>query len=164
MRRALAPLLFDEEDHEAAETQRSSIVAPAQRSLSAQQKAISEQTVDGFPVHSLRRPPCRTGRSNFFESARSCTQYTTPENRIKSPEVCSLHQPQAKELRWYRKNGVESATEEPGAIWAAITNIENASETTMTTPVPLLTSSGSFPWPFPWPVHPPACPGNGSVA
>jgi len=54
MRRALAPLLFDEEDHEAAETQRTSIVAPAQRSLSAQQKAISKQTVDGFPVHSFR--------------------------------------------------------------------------------------------------------------
>ena len=54
MRRALAPLLFDEEDHEAAETQRSSIVAPAQRSLSAQQKALSKQTVDGFPVHSFR--------------------------------------------------------------------------------------------------------------
>src|SRR6516225_8865710 len=54
MRRALAPLLFDEEDHEAAETQRSSIVAPAQRSLSAQQKAFSKQTVDGFPVHSFR--------------------------------------------------------------------------------------------------------------
>jgi hypothetical protein len=48
------------------------------------------------------------------------------------------------------------------AIWAVITNIVNASE--MTTPVPLLTSSRSCPWPFPWPVHPPACPGNGSVA
>ena len=54
MRRALAQLLFDEEDHEAAETQRSSIVAPAQRSPSAQQKAISQQTADGFPVHSFR--------------------------------------------------------------------------------------------------------------
>ena len=54
MRRALAPLLFDEEDHEAAQTQRSSIVAPAQRSLSAQQKTLSQQTADGFPVHSFR--------------------------------------------------------------------------------------------------------------
>lgn len=54
MRRVLAPLLFDEEDHEAAQTQRSSIVAPAQRSLSAQQKALSQQTADGFPVHSFR--------------------------------------------------------------------------------------------------------------
>jgi len=40
--------------NEAAETQRSSIVAPAQRSLSAQQKALNKQTVDGFPVHSFR--------------------------------------------------------------------------------------------------------------
>jgi hypothetical protein len=36
----------------------------------------------------------------------------------------------------YRKNGMESATQER----AAITNIENASETRMTTPTPLLTS------------------------
>ena len=64
----------------------------------------------------------------------------------------------------YQKTGVESVTQEGAAIWAAITNIKNAWETTMTTPTPLLTSSGSCPWPFPWPVHPPACPGNGSVA
>lgn len=54
MRRALAPLLFDDEDHEAAQTQRASIVAPAQRSRSAQQKAASKQTADGLPVHSFR--------------------------------------------------------------------------------------------------------------
>jgi transposase len=54
MRRALAPLLFDDEDHEAAEAQRTSIVAPSQRSESAQQKAISKQTADGLPVHSFR--------------------------------------------------------------------------------------------------------------
>lgn len=54
MRRALAPLLFDDEDHEAAQAQRPSIVAPAQRSTSAQQKAASKQTADGLPVHSFR--------------------------------------------------------------------------------------------------------------
>ena len=54
MRRALAPLLFDDEDHEAAQAQRASIVAPAQRSTSAQQKAASKQTADGSPVHSFR--------------------------------------------------------------------------------------------------------------
>jgi hypothetical protein len=43
----------------------------------------------------------------------------------------------------YQKSTVESVTQEGTAIWAAITNIENASETTMTTPTPLLTSSGS---------------------
>jgi hypothetical protein len=54
MRRALAPLLFDDEDHETAQAQRSSIVAPAQRSTAAQQKAVSKQTADGLPVHSFR--------------------------------------------------------------------------------------------------------------
>jgi hypothetical protein len=54
MRQVLAPLLFDDEDREAAQAQRTSIVAPAQRSPSAQQKAASQQTADGLPVHSFR--------------------------------------------------------------------------------------------------------------
>jgi len=54
MRRALAPLLFDDEDRQAAQAQRTSIVAPAQRSESAEQKAISKHTADGLPVHSFR--------------------------------------------------------------------------------------------------------------
>ncbi len=54
MRRALAPLLFDDEDADAAQTQRTSVVAPAQRSASAQEKATSKQTADGFPVHSFQ--------------------------------------------------------------------------------------------------------------
>jgi len=54
MRRALAPLLFDDEDPEAAQAQRASVVAPAQRSPAAQQKAASKQTADGLPVHSFR--------------------------------------------------------------------------------------------------------------
>ena len=54
MRRALAPMLFDDEDREGAQAQRTSIVAPAQRSDSAQAKVISKQTADGLPVHSFR--------------------------------------------------------------------------------------------------------------
>jgi transposase len=54
MRRALKPLLFDDEDHEEAQAQRTSVVAPAPRSESAQQKAVSKQTVGGLPVHSFR--------------------------------------------------------------------------------------------------------------
>jgi len=54
MRRALAPLLFDDEDHQAAQAQRTSVVAQAQRSESAQRKAASQQTVEGLPVHSFR--------------------------------------------------------------------------------------------------------------
>ena len=54
MRRALAPLLFDDEEHPAAQAQRSSVVAQAQRSDSALQKAASQQTAEGLPVHSFR--------------------------------------------------------------------------------------------------------------
>lgn len=54
MRRLLAPILFDDEDHELAEQQRSSVVAPAQRSQTAKRKASSKHTADGVPVHSFR--------------------------------------------------------------------------------------------------------------
>lgn len=54
MRQALAPMLFDDADREGAQAKRTSIVAPAQRSESAQKKALSKQTADGLPVHSFR--------------------------------------------------------------------------------------------------------------
>ena len=54
MRRALAPLLFDDEDRAGAQALRASIVAPAQRSASAQKKAASKQTSEGLPAHSFR--------------------------------------------------------------------------------------------------------------
>jgi transposase len=55
MRRALAPLLFDDEDHDAAQSRRSSVVAPAQRSLSADQKAFSRRTAQrDLPVQSFQ--------------------------------------------------------------------------------------------------------------
>ncbi|MFQ5507064.1 MAG: IS1634 family transposase [Planctomycetota bacterium] len=54
MRHALAPMLFDEDDPEAAEALRTSIVARAQRSPAAVRKALTKKTADGFPVHSFR--------------------------------------------------------------------------------------------------------------
>ena len=54
MRRALAPMLFDDDDLPAGEALRVSIVAPAQRSPSAQDKAHSKCTADGLPVHSFQ--------------------------------------------------------------------------------------------------------------
>jgi transposase len=54
MRQALAPLLFDDEEHERASALRSSIVAPAQRSPEALRKAATLHTPDGLPVHSFR--------------------------------------------------------------------------------------------------------------
>jgi transposase len=54
LRRRLAPLLFDDEDPQAARALRSSPVAPARRSPSAQAKALTKTTPDGLPVHSFQ--------------------------------------------------------------------------------------------------------------
>jgi Transposase DDE domain len=54
MRQALAPMLFDDDEPAAGEALRTSIVAPAQRSPSAEGKAQSKHTADGVPVHSFQ--------------------------------------------------------------------------------------------------------------
>ena len=54
MRQDLAPLLFDDDDRAAAAQLRTSVVAPAQRSTAAQQKAHSRRTQDDLPVHSFQ--------------------------------------------------------------------------------------------------------------
>jgi transposase len=54
MRQRLAPMLFDDTDKEAAEAQRRSVVAQAQRSKTAVKKQTTGLTVDGLPVHSFR--------------------------------------------------------------------------------------------------------------
>jgi len=54
MRRALAPILFDDDDPAAGEAERRSVVAPAQRSPRAKAKALTKRTAEGAPVHSFR--------------------------------------------------------------------------------------------------------------
>jgi transposase len=54
MRRALAPMLFDDDDPQAAEAARKSVVAPAERSSKAKGKDHSKRTADGMPVHSFQ--------------------------------------------------------------------------------------------------------------
>jgi hypothetical protein len=54
MRRALAPILFDDHDRAAGEALRTSPVAKAQASPAAKRKAKSKRTDDGMPVHSFR--------------------------------------------------------------------------------------------------------------
>jgi hypothetical protein len=53
LRQALAPLLFDDEDPEAGRARRRSVVAPAQRSASAEAKAHTQRTSAGQTVHSF---------------------------------------------------------------------------------------------------------------
>jgi transposase len=54
MRRSLAPILFDDDDHAAGEALRTSPVAPARRSPRAMHKAATKRTDDGSPVHSFQ--------------------------------------------------------------------------------------------------------------
>ena len=54
MRQRLKPLLFDDEEPEVAEAARASVVARAEASPSAQDKARSKRTASGESVHSLR--------------------------------------------------------------------------------------------------------------
>jgi transposase len=54
MRRALAPMLFDDDDKSAAAQKRPSPVAKARRSANAERKAHSKLKSDGTPVHSFQ--------------------------------------------------------------------------------------------------------------
>jgi len=54
MRRALAPILFDDHDRPAAAKARPSPVAAAKVSAAARRKAADKRTDDGAPVHSFR--------------------------------------------------------------------------------------------------------------
>ena len=54
MRARLAPMLYDETDHEAAAAMRATIVAKAERSDAARRKQTTGRTDDGLPVHSFQ--------------------------------------------------------------------------------------------------------------
>jgi transposase len=54
MRQALAPMLFDDDDVQAAEEARKNIVSPAGRSPKAKRKDALKRTSDGVPVHSFQ--------------------------------------------------------------------------------------------------------------
>jgi hypothetical protein len=54
MRAKLAPMLYDDTDHQAAAAMRTSIVAKAARSEAAMRKQTTRRTDDGLPVHSFQ--------------------------------------------------------------------------------------------------------------
>lgn len=84
MRRALAPILFDDDDKAAGEARRASVVAKAQRSERAEEKAATKRTADGQPVHSFRTlltdlATLAKNRVRFQASeAATMTVYTQP--------------------------------------------------------------------------------------
>ena len=54
MRHQLAPMLFDDDDRQAAQAERVSVVVPATPSPAARRKAATQRTPHGAPVHSFR--------------------------------------------------------------------------------------------------------------
>ena len=50
----LAPILFDEDDWEAAAARKESVVSPAKKSEKAKNKANKKRTSDNLPVHSFQ--------------------------------------------------------------------------------------------------------------
>ena len=54
MRKLLAPILFDEDDWQAALSQKDSIVSPAKKSEKAKAKAQKKRTDGNLPVHSFQ--------------------------------------------------------------------------------------------------------------
>ena len=54
LRQAWAPILFDDNDREAAQESAASVVAPVVRSRKARDKASRKRTEDNLPVHSFR--------------------------------------------------------------------------------------------------------------
>jgi len=91
MKKALAPILFQEDDPEGAESLRRSIVAPAQRSEMAKRKARTKKTKDGLPVMSFQgvlkilgslvRNRIQAGKEGEDSSKKEFELVTTP-NRI----------------------------------------------------------------------------------
>jgi len=84
MRKQLAPILYDETDHDAASAARASIVAKAQRSKVAKDKEATGRTPDGLPVHSLRTlladlaTFCRLEATTAINESYVFTLYTRP--------------------------------------------------------------------------------------
>ena len=54
MRRELSPLLFDDDEAQAADAARSSIVSPAQRSDKAKRKDATKITADHYPCTAFK--------------------------------------------------------------------------------------------------------------
>ncbi len=83
MRRALAPLLFDDAQPEQGRALRASVVAPAQKSPAAKAKAASKKTPDGLPVRSFRgllahlATLCRCRVRGRFAEGVEFVQYTS---------------------------------------------------------------------------------------
>lgn len=79
LRRAWAPLLFDDHDKAAGEARRKTGVAPAQRSPQAERKAHTKRTEEGLPVHSFQTllEDLQTLAKNKVQMGKGCFEMIT---------------------------------------------------------------------------------------
>lgn len=77
MRQKLAPILFDDDQRQAAEAQRRSVVQKAPRSQVARQKEATKRTADALPVHSFQ---------SLLEHLGTLT-----ENRVRIPQTTAYY-------------------------------------------------------------------------
>jgi hypothetical protein len=95
MRRALAPILFDDEHKDEAKDKSESVVAPARRSPHGQKKAQERRTEDGLPVHSFQTlledlaTLCRN-TVHIKTTDATFTDFTTP-TRLQEKVFTLLH-------------------------------------------------------------------------
>jgi hypothetical protein len=88
MRRVLAPILFDDDDKEFAQSLRTSIVAPARRSPKAESKAQAKCTADDEPVHSFRsllKDLATLAKNQVHSPAKSRTQTAAEFEMLTTP-------------------------------------------------------------------------------
>jgi len=88
MRQALAPILFDDDDKEFAQSLRASIVAPARRSPKARSKAQAKRTADNEPVHSfqsLLKDLATLAKNQVRSSAKSKTTSAVEFEMLTTP-------------------------------------------------------------------------------
>jgi transposase len=95
MRRALAPTLFDDENPEAAQQLRDTVVRPAQRSPKAQRKARTKRTDDGLPVHSFQTllQDLQTITNNQVKMADQAFEMSTTPTALQQRAFDLLHVP-----------------------------------------------------------------------
>lgn len=80
MRVRLAPLLYDETDHDGAAASRASIIAKAKRSPAALAKQTTGRTPDGLPAHSFHG--LLADLANFAAYARIDATTALDENYV----------------------------------------------------------------------------------
>ena len=90
MRKALAPLLFDDEELDEERKNRDP-VAPARQSASAKKKKTSRRTPDGFPVHSFE--------TLMKELGTRCRNRCRIKSDPSCPTFCQLTEPTPLQVR-----------------------------------------------------------------